>query len=292
MDEQMACAWTCRDRTLELTGRTRIMGILNATPDSFYDGGRYNDPEAAVERGLRLIEEGAEMIDIGGESSRPGAGSVPESEELARVLPVIEGLRNASKALLSIDTSKTAVARGALEAGAHIINDITAGRAEADGMLRLAREYGAGVVLMHMQGEPRTMQKNPAYHDVVAEVQAFLESRRAAAESAGVSRSSIVLDPGIGFGKTCAHNWELLSGLSALTELGSPLLVGLSRKRFLGELCGRPVAERLPASLAALTHAVLGGASIIRVHDVKESCDAARVADRLRSKEGRNRCGT
>jgi dihydropteroate synthase len=278
--------WRCRDRILSLDGRTAVMGILNVTPDSFYDGGRYQHTEAALTRAHAMIADGADILDIGGASSRPGAEPVPERIELERVLPVIEPLARETEVLISVDTTRCAVARAALEAGAHIVNDITAGQAEPD-ILPLAAGYRAGFVLMHMQGEPRTMQHQPVYADVVAEVGAFLAARRRAALAAGLPEDALVLDPGIGFGKTYDHNWTLLAGLPVLAGLGSPLLVGVSRKRFLGELCGRDVDDRLAASLAAATQAMLRGAAIIRVHDVKETCDLAAVMDRLRQEEQR-----
>ena len=282
--------WRCRDRTLSLDGRAAVMGVLNVTPDSFYDGGRYQHTEAALTRARAMIADGADILDIGGASSRPGAEPVPERIELERVLPVIAPLARETEVLLSVDTTRCAVARAALEAGAHIVNDITAGQSEP-AILSLAAEYQAGFVLMHMQGEPRTMQHQPVYTDVVAEVGALLAERRRAALAAGLLEDSLVLDPGIGFGKTYDHNWALLAGLPALAGLGSPLLVGVSRKRFLGELCGRDADDRLAASLAAAMHALLHGAAIIRVHDVKETCDLAAVVDRLRREEQRTSHG-
>lgn len=284
--------WRCRDRSLPLGDCTLIMGVLNVTPDSFSDGGQYRDPDAAVRRAKAMIAEGADLLDIGGESSRPGAEPVSEDEELARVLPVIEQLIEETETVLSIDTTKPAVAEVALTAGVHIINDISAG-GDSGAMLELAARFKAGLVLMHMQGEPGTMQTSPDYRDVVADVRDFLAQRLEAAQHAGVCREAIVLDPGIGFGKTFDHNWALLDRFQELTSLAIPLLVGVSRKRFLGELCNRSVDDRLAASLAAATIAILNGADIIRVHDIKETCDAACVADRIRRKgEGRNRiCG-
>ncbi len=277
-------AWICRDRTVTLGARTALMGIINVTPDSFYDGGSHLEPRRAVQHACELIDAGADIIDVGGESSRPGAAPVSVSEEMQRVLPVITALREETHAVLSIDTTKADVARAALDAGAHIINDISALRADP-AMAALAAEYGAGIVLMHMQGTPSTMQDAPTYEDVVREVDAFLCDRARFAEAAGIAKERIVLDPGIGFGKSYDHNWALLAGLPVLAGSGYPLLAGISRKRFLGALCGRETEERLPASLAAMTYAILRGASIIRVHDVKESCDAARVADRMKAEE-------
>lgn len=272
--------WRCRDRVFELGERTLVMGVLNVTPDSFSDGGRFSTLEAALAQAHRMREEGADIVDVGGESSRPGAEPVPAEVEAARVLPVVEALARDEGYVISVDTRKASVARAALERGAHIVNDITAlGDPE---MAAAVREYGAGLILMHMRGEPRTMQDDPRYADVVAEVRAFLAERRRLAESAGISAEALALDPGFGFGKTLEHNLALLARLSDIVALGRPVVVGVSRKRMLGALTGRPVGERLAAGLAALTAAVLQGAAVARVHDVKESCDAARVADRLR----------
>jgi dihydropteroate synthase len=232
-----------------------------------------------------MIDEGAAIIDVGGESTRPGATSVSVDEELQRVIPVIRALAKASPdVLISVDTTKAPVARAALEAGAHIVNDVSALQQDPD-MAGVVRETGAGVVLMHMQGTPRTMQENPVYGDVTAEVIRHLADRCVWAEGQGIVPEQLAIDPGIGFGKTAEHNWILLEDLPLLARLGRPVLVGVSRKRFLGALCGREVDERLPASLAALVCAILNGAQIMRVHDVKESCDAALVADRMRRKE-------
>ncbi|MBP7274756.1 MAG: dihydropteroate synthase [Kiritimatiellae bacterium] len=260
------------------------MGILNCTPDSFSDGGRFADARAAVEAGLHMASDGADIIDIGGESSRPGAETIPASEEIRRVAPVIEGLRAAGCATpISIDTCKADVARAALEAGADIINDI---RALADpGMAAVARATGAGVVLMHMRGEPRTMQDDPRYGDVLADVGAFLAARAAHACAEGMAADALVLDPGIGFGKTSEHNWALLEGLARIPAPPRPWLIGASRKRLIGDALGRPPEERMAGSLAVAVWAVLRGASIIRTHDVKETCDAVALADRMRQVE-------
>ncbi len=276
-------AWTFRGRSLRVGGgRTRVMGILNCTPDSFSDGGRFAGPRDAIEAGLRMAEEGADFLDIGGESSRPGAESVPVPEEIRRVVPVIGGLRAAGCALpISVDTCKAGVARAALEAGADIVNDI---RALADpGMAGIVRAFGAGIVLMHMRGEPRTMQADPRYADVLAEVGSFLGARAAVARSAGIPDDAIVLDPGIGFGKTAEHNWTLLEGFTRMGAPARPWLLGVSRKRFIGDLTGRPAGDRRAGSLAAAVWAVLRGAAIIRAHDVKETCDGVRMADRMRA---------
>lgn len=282
MDFATRGLWKCRGRVLEWGGATRIMGVLNVTPDSFYDGGRHLDLDAAITHGRAMYEAGADLIDVGGESSRPGSRPVSASEEMKRVIPVIAALSKDCPVLISVDTTKPDVARAALEAGAHVVNDISAGRA-GDAMFELVRDYNAGLILMHMQGSPTTMQSNPMYRDVVSEVFSFLQDRVRIAEAAGVSREAMAVDPGIGFGKTFDHNWQLLQGLRMLTRCDLPVAVGCSRKRFLGVLCDRETTDRLPASLAALTVAILNGAAIIRVHDVIESCDAARVADRVRA---------
>lgn len=273
--------WCCRGHKITWGGRTLVMGVLNVTPDSFSDGGRHLEVDAAVARALEMTSEGADIIDVGGESSRPGAEPVSAAEEMERVIPVIQKLSQHPQVVISIDTVKVEVARAALTAGAHIINDISAGRYAAS-MLELARESGAGLLLMHMKGEPRTMQDAPFYKDVVAQVRQFLMGRIWEAEAAGVAREAIAIDPGIGFGKTFDHNWELLRHLDRFVDIGVPVLLGVSRKRFLGALCDRPVEERLAASLATAAAAALAGVAMIRAHDVKETCDAMRVAAMLR----------
>lgn len=269
--------WQCRDRRVEWADRALVMGVLNVTPDSFSDGGCFVGTSAAIERALRMVEEGADIIDIGGESSRPGAQPVSVDDELRRVIPVVEAVARAVPCLISVDTTKPEVAAAALRSGAHIVNDITALEGDPR-MAEVVASFRAGLVLMHMQGEPRTMQASPRYDNVVAEVSAYLRGRLAAAEAAGIARECVVLDPGIGFGKTAAHNVELLANLPRLAEIGRPLLVGLSRKSFLGRLLDIPdPAARGAASLAGLAYAALRGASILRVHDVKESCDTLRL---------------
>jgi dihydropteroate synthase len=255
----------------------RIMGILNVTPDSFSDGGRYLDAAAAIEHGLMLADEGAAIIDVGGESTRPGAVAVEMGEELRRVVPVIEGLVAARvDAVISIDTSKLEVARAALDAGAAFVNDVTAFRGAPE-MAALVAERGAECALAHMQGEPRTMQHEPHYDDVVGEVRAFLAERLAVALAAGIAHERIFIDPGIGFGKTVAHNLELLDRLDALAVLGQPILVGTSRKSFLGTLTGRRERDRLAGTIATNVIALLRGASVFRVHDVGAVHDALEV---------------
>jgi dihydropteroate synthase len=253
------------------------MGILNVTPDSFFDGGTFVEPGAAIAHGERMAAEGADVIDVGGESTRPGAEPVLLQEELRRVLPVIEPLAAALEVPLSIDTSKAAVARAALAAGARFVNDVTALRGDPE-MAETVAEAGVDVCLMHMKGEPRTMQDEPRYDDVVSEVKSFLEQRLSAAVAAGIEERRIWLDPGIGFGKSLQHNLELLRRLAEVVALGRPVLVGASRKGFVGRLTGRPEPERLAGSLAAAVLAVERGAAMVRVHDVAPTRDALLVA--------------
>ncbi|HWE11219.1 MAG TPA: dihydropteroate synthase [Solirubrobacteraceae bacterium] len=255
-----------------------VMGIVNVTPDSFSDGGRYLDVSSAVAHGLELESEGAAILDVGGESTRPGARAVSEEEELRRVLPVIEGLRTAGATVrISIDTSKAPVAAAALDAGATIVNDVTALRGDPE-MVDVVAGRGAECCLMHMLGDPRTMQRDPHYDEVVADVKGFLEARMAFAVAHGVAEDRILLDPGIGFGKTDVHNLELLARLPELVELGRPVVIGTSRKSFLGRLTGRPVQDRLAATIATNVIAYERGARIFRVHDVAPVHDALLIA--------------
>lgn len=256
------------------------MGVVNVTPDSFSDGGRFLDSATAVEHALELIDEGAEIIDIGGESTRPRATPVDEQEELRRVIPVIEQLVGKIKIPVSIDTMKPAVARAAIQAGASIINDIAANRDEEE-MWRVVAETGAGYVLMHMQGTPQTMQQNPTYADVVAEVNVFFESRLSRLSAVGVHSEQVVLDVGIGFGKTLEHNLQLLRELGSFRKLNRPMLLGVSRKAFIEKLLGAKVSERLPASLACACWAVQNGVQLIRTHDVAETRQALRMTEGL-----------
>jgi dihydropteroate synthase len=262
------------------------MGIVNITPDSFSDGGLHATTEAAVAHALELARQGADLLDLGGESTRPGSQPVPLDDELARVLPVVRALAAACDLPLTVDTSKSEVARQALAAGAHAINDITALQGDPQ-MAGVVREFGAGVVLMHMQGTPATMQRAPSYQDVVAEVAGFLEARLQAAAEVGIAADQTVLDPGIGFGKTVEHNLRLLAGLGELRRLGRPVLLGASRKGFLGTITGRPVEQRLAGSLAvaafALTH---GTAQVVRVHDVAATRDVVEVLDAINTANG------
>lgn len=254
----------------------KLMGVVNVTPDSFSDGGLYLDPDAAIEHGQELEAAGAEILDVGGESTRPGAEEVSPGEELRRVVPVIEGLAGGG-AEISVDTSKAAVAGAALEAGAAIVNDVTALRGDP-AMAALCADRGATVVLMHMLGTPRTMQRDPVYTDVVAEVKSFLAERLEVAVAAGVSVERIWLDPGIGFGKTAEHNLELLRRLGELRELGRPLVIGTSRKSFIGRLDGSDAGERLGGTIASSVLAAAEGADVLRVHDVAEVGQAMAVA--------------
>jgi dihydropteroate synthase len=273
--------WKIRDREIDLSRRARVMGIINATPDSFSDGGSFLNPQAALAHGLQMVAEGAEILDIGGESTRPGAQSVDADEEIRRVLPVIQALRRESEVLLSIDTSKAAVARAALDAGADIINDVTGLRGDPE-MPALAASSKAGIVIMHMQGEPRTMQVAPTYDDVVHEVGNFFRQALARSVACGIDPMRIALDPGIGFGKTPDHNRRLLAELSAFLEFGRPLLVGVSRKSFLGWLAGSSAMDdRFWPGVALTSLCRERGARILRVHDVKPHTEALRMTEAI-----------
>ena len=273
--------WKIRDREIDLSRRARVMGIINATPDSFSDGGSFLDPQAALAHGLQRVAEGAEILDIGGESTRPGAQSVEADEEIRRVLPIIQALRRESPVLLSIDTSKAAVAQAALDAGADIINDVTGLRGDSE-MPALAASSKAGIVIMHMQGEPRTMQVAPTYDDVVEEVGNFFRQALARSVACGIDPMRIALDPGIGFGKTPEHNRRLLAELSAFLEYGRPLLVGVSRKSFLGWLAGSSAMDdRFWPGVALTSLCRERGARILRVHDVKPHTEALRMTEAI-----------
>ncbi len=256
----------------------QIMGVVNVTPDSFSDGGLFLEPEAAIAHGEQLVRDGAEILDVGGESTRPGAVEVDEAEELRRTKPVVAGLKG--KTTISIDTSKHVVAKAAIDAGASIVNDVTALRGDPE-MAALCAEREVGVVLMHMPGNPRTMQDNPTYGDVVDDIKGFLAERVEAAVAAGIGEERIWLDPGIGFGKTLEHNLELLRRLGELRELGRPLVVGTSRKSFIGKVDGSPVEERDGGTIASSVLAAAEGAAVLRVHDVAEIADAMRVANAI-----------
>ena len=273
--------WNTGRRTFDLAHRGVIMGVINVTPDSFSDGGNFISVETAVEHGLRLVEEGAEILDIGGESTRPGAAPVSAEEELRRVIPVIEGLVGKTSAALSIDTSKAPVACAAVAVGAEIINDVTALRGD-DNMARVAAEIGCAVVLMHMRGTPRTMQQDPQYDDVVAEVADHLAERITAALSAGIAADRIAIDPGIGFGKTVEHNLQLIAGLGRFAALGHPVLLGVSRKSFLATAAQCPNVEDRDVPTAVLTaEGYRLGARIFRVHAARPNVQALRLAESL-----------
>lgn len=266
---------------LRLSRRTHVMGIVNVTPDSFSDGGLFADEHAAIEHGIRLAGEGADVLDVGGESTRPGADPVPEADEIARTAPVVAALVAATGLPVSIDTTKAAVARAGLDAGAQIVNDVSAGMLD-DAMLPLVARSGAAIVLMHMQGTPRTMQQSPSYDDVVGEVRAFLDERASAAQHAGIARDRIAVDPGIGFGKTLQHNLTLLNRLDELVALGYPVLTGTSRKSFIGTvLDGLPPADRVEGTAATVALSIARGSRFVRVHDVRAMVRVARMTDAI-----------
>jgi dihydropteroate synthase len=272
--------WRIQNTTHDLAARGMIMGVLNVTPDSFSDGGRYFDADSAVQHGLEMIAEGADILDIGGESTRPGAQPVSESEELRRVTPVIAALRRESRALISIDTMKPVVARAALDAGADIVNDVTGFRDPA--MIRVAAAFSAGLIVMHMQGEPRTMQSHPVYADVVAEVIAYFDERLRTLTAAGISPDRIALDPGFGFGKTLEHNLALLRALPRLHVQQRPLVVGVSRKSMIAKLLGDDAMDLRYWPTVALTAWMRdAGAEVVRVHDVKPNVEAMRMVEAI-----------
>lgn len=276
-----ATLWKIADRAIDLSQNGLIMGVLNVTPDSFSDGGQFFAVERAIERGLEMVREGAGIIDVGGESTRPGARPISEKEELERVLPVIAGLREKVAVPISIDTSKARVAESALEVGASIVNDVTAGRFDPE-MMPLVAEKQAAFVIMHMKGTPQTMQTNPLYDDVVGEVADFFRQQYACALECGIDCMGIAFDPGIGFGKTVEHNLKLLANLSRLQVDQRPIVVGVSRKSFLGKIIGSSErGDRLSATIALTAILRERGAQILRVHDVKENTAALRVAERL-----------
>jgi dihydropteroate synthase len=269
--------WSFRDRTLTFGPRALVMGIVNVTPDSFSDGGRFATTDAAVEHALRLAQQGADFLDVGGESSRPGATPVSVDEELQRVIPVVRRLVAQTRVSISVDTTKAEVARQALEAGAAIVNDISAGQGDP-AMIEVVKEFGAGFVLMHMQGTPQSMQDNPTYGNVVAEVRDFLAARVQACLAAGIPPDRLAIDPGIGFGKTHEHNVTLLRELDQLSALGRPVVLGVSRKGFIGTITGRPRGERTAGSVAVACYcAARKSAHVFRVHDVAETVDAVKM---------------
>lgn len=265
---QRASQWRLRTRTLALPRRPLLMGIVNVTPDSFSDGGQFLDAAAAVARAIQLVADGADLIDVGGESTRPGARAVSDEEELARVMPVVRSLVGEVDVPISIDTRKASVAEAAVGAGVEIVNDVS-GLERDPRLIEVVAAMGAGVCVMHAQGTPESMQRNPTYHDVVAEVHGYLRSRRDALIAAGVARERICLDPGIGFGKTYEHNLALLEHCGRLVEVGSPVLIGHSRKRFLGTLIGDENAERTAATVGVALGMAVQGVQVLRVHDVR-----------------------
>ncbi len=269
-----------RDKELELGKRTLVMGVLNVTPDSFSDGGLYLDPKRAEERAWEMVEEGADIIDIGGESTRPGAEPLPLEEELRRVMPVLEALGPSFPVPISIDTYKAKVAEEALKAGASIVNDISGLGFDQD-MAEVVAHYGAALVIMHIKGTPKDMQLNPTYGDVLGEIKAYLRERIEKAEKAGVRSDAIIVDPGIGFGKRLEHNLEIFRRMKELEELGKPILVGPSRKRFIGEILGVETSQRLYGTLAAVAFSILQGVHIVRVHDVKPCRQLVDVIDAM-----------
>jgi len=270
--------WLCRGHRLNLGRRTYIMGILNVTPDSFSDGGRFFDKGRAVARGLQMVKEGADIIDVGGESTRPGSASVGAKTEFKRVVPVIERLARQTKAPLSIDTTKAEVAEAALDAGASIVNDISGLRFDT-GMAKTAAKYKAGCVIMHIKGRPKTMQRAPRYKDVMLDIVRWLKEGVRIAQAAGLKKQNLMIDPGVGFGKTLKHNLQILKGISKLDVLRLPILVGASRKSFIGKVLNLPVEERLFGTAASCALAVAGGAHIVRVHDVAAMKQVVEIAD-------------
>ncbi len=277
--------WKLKSRSLAFGDRPLVMGIINVTPDSFSDGGRHERTDQAVEHGLKLVADGANILDIGGESTRPYSQPVDQAAELRRVVPVIEALCRQTDVPLSVDTSRAAVARAAIDAGADIINDVTGATGDA-AMAQVARASGAGLCLMHMQGTPQTMQDNPAYENVVEEIRQYLVQRRDALCHAGIQRERICLDPGIGFGKTHDHNVELLRGIGRFLDLDCPILVGHSRKGFIRKLSGDETREQCAGTLAVSLYLARAGVHILRVHDVRETVHALRVQSALQNAPG------
>jgi dihydropteroate synthase len=276
-----SAVWRCGQNELAIGHRTLVMGIVNVTPDSFSDGGILEGPEDALKHSLQLLADGADILDVGGESTRPGGDTVPDAAEIARVVPVIERIRaEAPEAIVSVDTRKPVVAREALAAGACIVNDVAA--ATEAGMLDVVRETDAGLVLMHMRGDPKTMQANPHYDDVVGEVRSFLASRIEAATAAGLDPSRLCVDPGIGFGKNLRHNLDLLRSIGSFRDLGAPALVGVSRKRFIGELTGvEDPADRVDGTAGAVAWCAAQRVDVVRVHDVRRMTRVVRVVDAI-----------
>jgi dihydropteroate synthase len=281
--------WRAGPHIIECESRTLVMGILNITPDSFSDGGRFFDPEIAVAAGIEMARDGADLLDVGGESTRPGSDPVPLESELDRIVPVIKRLAAEVSVPLSVDTRKSEVATRALEAGATIVNDVTAGSEPT--MFEVVREAGAGMVLMHMRGEPKSMQQLTDYEDVVQDVKAYLQSRIEAAEAAGIDRERLAIDPGLGFAKITEQSLLLMKEIGAFAEVGRPLLVGPSRKSFIGDVLGTDVGERMEGTAGAVAWLAARGAHVVRVHDVKEMVRVVRVVDAIRWAGSRDRRG-
>jgi len=273
----------CHGIQLDFARKTHIMGILNTTPDSFYDGGLYDKPERAIDHALKMVDDGADMIDIGGESSRPGAEAISVNEELKRTIPVLKKIRQKSNVAISIDTYKAEVAKAALDEGANIINDISGMRFDPK-MVELVAQVGVPIVLMHLKGMPKTMQDNPYYEDLIAEIYEYLNERIEFAIQHGIEQSKIIIDPGIGFGKRIEDNFEILRNLRTFKQLGCPILIGPSRKSFIGAALNLPPAERKEGTAAAIAVGIVNGADIIRVHDVKEMAQVAKITDLLLTK--------
>jgi dihydropteroate synthase len=276
----MSLLWKCGPTTFDCDERTLIMGILNVTPDSFSDGGRFFDPEAAVTQAIAMVEDGADIVDVGGESTRPGSDPVSAEQERDRVVPIIKRLSAELDVPISVDTRKAEVARAGVEAGATIVNDVTGGR--DPGIFEVVRESRAGYVLMHMKGEPKTMQDAPHYDDVVREVRDHLAERVDAAAAARIDREALCVDPGLGFAKTDAHSLRMMKETDALLGIGRPVLVGPSRKSFIGSVLGTPVTERAEGTAGAVAYMVARGAHVVRVHDVREVARVVRVVDAIR----------
>ncbi len=275
----MSLRFNCRGYSIDLSKKTCIMGILNITPDSFSDGGLFFGIDAALSRAMKIADEGADIIDIGGESTRPGSCAVSAEEELSRIIPAIKKIRHKIKIPISVDTYKPEVAEVALEEGASIVNDITGLKDER--MAKIVKKFNAGVIIMHIRGTPATIQKSPRYKDLLGEIIKRLKRGIGCARSAGIKRSSIVIDPGIGFGKTVSHNLAILRNLDKLRKLGFPVLIGASRKSFIGKILCADAGERLYGSLGVAALAIAGGASILRAHDVKETVQVARACDAI-----------
>ena len=282
--ESFSFVLDCGSRKLHLSDKTHVMGVLNVTPDSFFDGGKYFDPDRAFERALEIEQEGADLIDIGGESTRPGSDPVEISEEMRRVIPLIEKLKGKISIPISIDTKKSEVAEAALQAGASIVNDVSAFRADPE-MISVVAKYNVPVVIMHMKGTPKTMQNNPTYEDIIGEIYRYLDETIQMAVERGISKNKIIIDPGIGFGKKWEDNFVILGCLKEFQNLMCPILVGVSRKSFIGWALDLPEEKRLMGTAGAVAASVMNGANIVRVHDVKEIVQVVRIVDRIKNNQ-------